>query len=102
MTRAEAIAIARTFARMSQEPHSYLPKTRDDAEQWMPHEWVIEALQDAVLVRTDASLRTHAALEFAKAIMGRGANDSSDVIDYAFQLADLFVAKAREDHPCNA
>lgn len=97
MTRAEAITIARTFARMSQEPHSYLPKTRDDAERWMPHEWVIEALQDAALVRTGASPRNHAALKFAAALIPiRRAESHINVIDEAFCVADLFVAKARE------
>lgn len=46
MTREDAIALARVYARTSAERHSYLPTTKEEAETWMPHEWVVEAIQD--------------------------------------------------------
>lgn len=41
MTRDQAIEIARREALRSREGHSYLPV---NADTWMPHEWVIDAI----------------------------------------------------------
>lgn len=47
MTRDQAIDIARRRALNSKDTHAYLPVTDDDAKAWMPHEWVIDAIQAA-------------------------------------------------------
>lgn len=41
MTRDQAIQMARDSAMKSQEGHKYLPI---NADTWMPHEWVIDAI----------------------------------------------------------
>ena len=44
MTRNQAIEIARQRALNAREGHGYLPVTEADAQTWMPHEWVIDAI----------------------------------------------------------
>ena len=44
MTRNQAIEIARQRALNARESHGYLPVTEADAQTWMPHEWVIDAI----------------------------------------------------------
>mgnify|MGYP000951998300 CR=1 FL=1 len=44
MTRNQAIEIARQRALSTREDHGYLPVTEADAQKWMPHEWVIDAI----------------------------------------------------------
>ena len=44
MTRNQAIEIARQRALNTRESHGYLPVTEADAQTWMPHEWVIDAI----------------------------------------------------------
>lgn len=40
-------SVARDEALLSQEGHSYLPKTPDEAARFNPHEWVLEAMRRA-------------------------------------------------------
>jgi len=50
MTREEAIRLARYFAYGARKEHAYCPQTVSTAgevEDWMPHEWVIEAIIEA-------------------------------------------------------
>jgi hypothetical protein len=39
--------VARDEALLSQEGHSYLPKTPEEASGFDPHEWVLEAMRRA-------------------------------------------------------
>lgn len=39
--------VARDEALFSQEDHSYLPKTPEQADSFVPHEWVLEAMRHA-------------------------------------------------------
>lgn len=45
MTRDEAISLAKTHAQRHVTDHAYL--TDSDCSDWMPHEWVIEAVMAA-------------------------------------------------------
>ena len=40
-------SVARDEALLSQEVHSYLPTTPDEAARFNPHEWVLEAMRRA-------------------------------------------------------
>lgn len=40
-------SVARDEALLSQEAHSYLPTTPDEAARFNPHEWVLEAMRRA-------------------------------------------------------
>lgn len=51
MTRNQAIEIARQRALNTRESHGYLPVTEADAQTWMPHEWVIDAILWATMQR---------------------------------------------------
>lgn len=35
--------------------HGYLPQSRDEANDWQPHEWVVVAIQAAALPSTTAA-----------------------------------------------
>jgi len=39
--------IAKDSAWMKRFNHNYIPKTKEELNQWEPHEWVLEALQIA-------------------------------------------------------
>lgn len=39
--------VARDEALLTQEAHSYLPTTPEEAERFNPHEWVLEAMRRA-------------------------------------------------------
>lgn len=57
MTRDQAIELARRKSLNSGEGHAYLPVTNEDAQAWMPHEWVIDAILAASEVApTEADL----------------------------------------------
>ncbi len=43
--RDAAIATARACALAHAGDHGYLPQTAEAAQAWMPHEWVIDAIQ---------------------------------------------------------
>lgn len=50
MTREEAIEMCRAralAARQRGDAQEYLPSTPAEADTWLPHEWVIEAVLDA-------------------------------------------------------
>ena len=47
MNRDQAIELARRKALNCGEGHAYLPVTDEDAQAWMPHEWVIGAITAA-------------------------------------------------------
>lgn len=57
MTRNQAIEIARQRALNTRESHGYLPVTEADAQTWMPHEWVIDAILWATMQRDLAALQ---------------------------------------------
>lgn len=40
-------SVARDEALLSQEAHSYLPTTPEEAKRFNPHEWVLEAMRRA-------------------------------------------------------
>lgn len=44
-----AIKLARESALGHSNDHAYLPQTRDEANGWQPHEWVVAAIQAAAL-----------------------------------------------------
>ncbi|MCU1145453.1 hypothetical protein [Stenotrophomonas maltophilia] len=44
-----AINLARESAFGHSNDHAYLPQTRDEANGWQPHEWVVAAIQAAAL-----------------------------------------------------
>lgn len=48
MTRAEAIAIAREAAWSHGRHHSYVPSESSEFTNFVPHEWVVEAILKAV------------------------------------------------------
>ena len=53
--------MARDEALLSQEGHSYLPKTPEDAARFNPHEWVLEAMRRAyVMGRTAGAMKARA------------------------------------------
>lgn len=45
MSREAVIEVARACAYAKHDDHSYLPQTIAEAREWMPHEWVIEAIR---------------------------------------------------------
>lgn len=45
VSRQQAIKLARESAFAHSHQHSYLPQTREEADRWQPHEWVLLALQ---------------------------------------------------------
>lgn len=45
VSREQAIRLARESAFAHSHQHSYLPQTREEADRWQPHEWVLLALQ---------------------------------------------------------
>lgn len=47
-TREDFVALARVAALNAKERHSYLPDTAVAAVDWNPHEWVLDALQQAI------------------------------------------------------
>ena len=47
MKRNEAIEIARRAALESVENHNYIPSSKNEAETFNPHEWVIDAITKA-------------------------------------------------------
>ena len=44
-----AIKLARESAFAHSNEHAYLPQTRQEANRWQPHEWVVAAIQAAAL-----------------------------------------------------
>ena len=48
MTRDQAIEIARAAAYAKYDSQSYLPKSPVEARHFQPHEWVIDAILNAV------------------------------------------------------
>jgi hypothetical protein len=44
---AQLESVARDEALLSQEAHTYLPKTPEEAAAFNPHEWVLEAMRRA-------------------------------------------------------
>ena len=53
--------LARDEALLSQERHSYLPKTLEEAARFNPHEWVLEAMRRAyVMGRTAGAMKARA------------------------------------------
>lgn len=58
--------LARDEALLSQEGHSYLPNTPEEASGFTPHEWVLEALRRAYVAgRTAGSLKARADIRAA-------------------------------------
>ena len=54
-------SVARDEALLSQEGHSYLPKTPEEAARFHPHEWVLEAMRRAyVMGRTAGVVKARA------------------------------------------
>lgn len=51
------ISIARKAALHSDCRHEYMPSTSEEAEQWFPHRWVLDAMGEAVAVsRAEATV----------------------------------------------
>lgn len=50
-SRDQAIRLARESAFAHSNQHDYLPQTREEADRWQPHEWVVLALQANSLPR---------------------------------------------------
>jgi hypothetical protein len=66
MTRDQAIKTARAAVALTEERHSYLPRTLDATQEFVPHEWVITALMFAVAAergRMASELRAAADLD---------------------------------------
>lgn len=54
-------SVARDEALLSQEAHGYLPRTPEEAAQFNPHEWVLEAMRRAyVMGRTAGAMKARA------------------------------------------
>lgn len=51
LSREQAIKLARESAFAHSNQHAYLPQTREAADRWQPHEWVLLALQANSLPR---------------------------------------------------
>lgn len=45
----DAVELARESALSNRSEHDYLPQTREQAETWQPHGWVLDAIQAASL-----------------------------------------------------
>lgn len=89
MTRDQAIQIARREALNSREGHGYLPVTDADAQTWMPHEWVIAALQAAFNAgQANQALVTEKAFE--------AVNRNADLGETAEAVAEATRAALRE------
>lgn len=52
MTRDEALKIARACAYAKCHTHDYLPRTAQEAADWQPHEWVLDAIRWNALSQT--------------------------------------------------
>lgn len=64
-------SVARDEALLSQEGHTYLPKTPDEAARFVPHEWVLEAMRRAyVMGRTNGATKARADIRSALGIQG--------------------------------
>ena len=50
-------SVARDEALLSQEAHSYLPTTPEEAATFNPHEWVLEAMRRAYVMGRTAGAR---------------------------------------------
>ncbi|HDS1602011.1 hypothetical protein I5V52_01265 [Stenotrophomonas maltophilia] len=48
-TDARAIKLARGAAFAHSREHAYLPQTREETNSWQPHDWVVAAIQTALL-----------------------------------------------------
>lgn len=66
--QAELESVARDEALLSQEGHSYLPKTPEEAARFNPHEWVLEAMRRAYSMGRTAG--RHAAKADIRAALG--------------------------------
>lgn len=55
VSREQAIKLARESAFAHSHQHSYLPQTREEADRWQPHEWVLLALQAGSLPTAPAA-----------------------------------------------
>lgn len=64
-------SVARDEALLSQEGHAYLPKTPEEAAQFNPHEWVLEAMRRAYSMGRTAG-RAAAKQEIREALGVRG------------------------------
>lgn len=59
-------SVARDEALLSQEAHSYLPTTPEEAERFNPHEWVLESMRRAyVMGRADGATKARAGIRAA-------------------------------------
>lgn len=43
------IDIARELAWINSHKHSYIPDTKGQMQYWTPHEWVLQAMEDAYI-----------------------------------------------------
>lgn len=68
MSQEAAVELARKWAYCHHDKYSYLPQTAQEAQTWMPHEWVIDAIRwhakpmpndVARLVEAAKSIRLH-------------------------------------------
>lgn len=66
--QAKLESVARDEALLSQETHSYLPKTPEEAARFTPHEWVLEAMRRAYSMGRAAG--RHAAKADIRAALG--------------------------------
>lgn len=53
-----AIKLARESAFAHSNEHAYLPQTREEANRWQPHEWVVAVIQAAVLGGAESERRS--------------------------------------------
>lgn len=55
LTDDELIAIARQAALDSTHRYNYMPARIEDAVEWVPHRWVIEAMRAALLAESEST-----------------------------------------------
>lgn len=64
-------SVARDEALLSQEAHSYLPTTPEEAARFNPHEWVLEAMRRAYSMgRTEGRTMARQEIRNALGIVG--------------------------------
>lgn len=70
-TRDQAIKLAREAALAHSHQHDYLPQTRQEADRWQPHEWVVLALQSASSADTQSAVLQVPDTDDVRLILGR-------------------------------
>ena len=85
MTRDEALKIARACAYAKCHTHDYLPRTAQEAADWQPHEWVLDAIRWNALSQTAGVVVSDEMIERA-------------CKDYAFRVDGALWPDAYDEH----